>query len=79
MATGTGYMPRLESREASVDHLEGCTEPAVAELRDGKLSRKLLKTYMLETARHDHDTPSLESLFPPRVRARSLVRGHAWA
>ena len=72
MATGTGYMPRLESREAYVDHLEGYTEPAVTELREGKLSRKLLKTYMLETARHDHDTPRLDSLFPPRVQLHRL-------
>lgn len=72
MATDSGYMPRLDSREAYVDHLEGYTEPTVAELRDGKLTRKLLKTYMLETARHNHHIPELESLFPNRVHLRRL-------
>ena len=47
MAKATGYLPRLDSREAFVDHLEGYTEPTVEELEDGKLNRKLLKTYML--------------------------------
>ncbi len=65
-------MPRLQSREAFVDHLEGYTEPTVAELRDGKLTRKLLKTYMLETARHDHATPELAALFPPHIQMHRL-------
>ena len=65
-------MPRLQSREAFVDHLEGYTEPTVAELRDGRLTRKLLKTYMLETARHDHATPALTALFPPHVQLHRL-------
>ena len=72
MATDSGYLPRLQSREAFVDHLEGYAEPTVAELRDGKLTRKLLKTYMLETARHDHATPALTALFPPHVQLHRL-------
>ena len=72
MATDSGYLPRLQSREAFVDHLEGYTEPTVAELRDGKLTRKLLKTYMLETARHDHATPELAALFPPHIQMHRL-------
>ncbi|WP_419554491.1 hypothetical protein [Candidatus Poriferisodalis sp.] len=72
MATDSGYLPRLQSREAFVDHLEGYTEPTVAELRDGRLTRKLLKTYMLETARHDHATPALTALFPPHVQLHRL-------
>lgn len=72
MATATGYLPRLDSREAFVDHLEGYTEPTVEELEDGKLNRKLLKTYMLETARHDSATPSMDSLFPQHVLLHRL-------
>ena len=72
MATDSGYLPRLQSREAFVDHLEGYTEPTVAELRDGKLTRKLLKTYMLETARHDYATPELAALFPPHIQMHRL-------
>lgn len=72
MATDTGYLPRLGSREEFVDHLEGYTDPTVAELQEGKLTRKLLKTYMLETARHNHDVPELEVLFPKQVRLHRL-------
>ena len=72
MATDLGYLPRLDSREAFVDHLEGYAEPTVSELRDGKLTRKLLKTYMLETARHPAATPDLASLFPPQVQMHRL-------
>ena len=45
---------------SGVDHLEGYTEPTVEELEDGKLNRKLLKTYMLETARHRSATPEMD-------------------
>ncbi len=72
MATDSGYLPRLSSREEFVDHLEGYTDPTVAELQDGKLTRKLLKTYMLETARHSDSTPDLALLFPPHVRLHRL-------
>lgn len=65
-------MPQLDSRESYLDHLEGYTEPTVAELRDGKLTRKLLKTYMLETARHNHEIPELEALFPKHVHLHRL-------
>ena len=72
MATDLGYLPRLQSREEYVDHLEGFTLPTVDELKEGKLSRKLIKSYMLETARHDHDVPELASVFPDRVRLHRL-------
>ena len=72
MATATGYLPPLNSREEFVDHLEGYTEPTVEELEDGKLNRKLLKTYMLETARHSSATPGMDSLFPKHVHLRRL-------
>ena len=72
MAADTGYLPRLGSREEFVDYLEGYIDPAVAELQDGKLTRKLLKTYMLETARHSDATPDLAALFPPQVRLHRL-------
>ena len=65
-------MPQLDSRESYLDHLEGYTEPTVAELSDGKLTRKLLKTYMLETARHNHEIPELEALFPKHVHLHRL-------
>ncbi len=72
MATATGYLPRLDSREEFVDYLEGYTEPTVEELEDGKLNRKLLKTYMLETARHSSATPGMDSLFPEHVQLHRL-------
>ncbi len=72
MATAPGYLPPLDSREEFVDHLEGYTEPTVEELEDGKLNRKLLKTYMLETARHSSATPEMDSLFPKHVQLRRL-------
>ena len=72
MATAPGYLPPLNSREEFVDHLEGYTEPTVEELEDGKLNRKLLKTYMLETARHSSATPEMDSLFPKHVHLHRL-------
>lgn len=72
MTADAGYMPQLDSRESYVDHLEGYTEPTVAELSNGKLTRKLLKTYMLETARHNHEIPELEALFPKHVHLHRL-------
>jgi len=71
MAIDLGYLPRLQSREEFVDHLEGFAFPTVSELERGK-SRKLIKTYMLETARHAHATPELASLFPERVQLHRL-------
>ena len=72
MATDEGYLPRLDARADYIDYLEGYAEPAVVELRDGKLTRKLLKTYMFETARHGHPVPDLSSLFPPHTRVHRL-------
>lgn len=65
-------MPRLTSREAYIDHLEGFTQPTVNELEQGKLTRKPVKTYMLETASHDHELPELKTIFPDRIRLNRL-------
>ena len=72
MVTVTGYLPPLNSRDEFVDYLEGYTGPTDEELEDGKLNRKLLKTYMLETARHSSATPEIDSLFPEHVYLRRL-------
>ena len=71
MMTDLGYLPRLQSREEFVDYLEGFVTPAVVDLERGK-SRKLLKTYMLETARHDHAIPELASLFSDGITLQRL-------
>ena len=71
MMTELGYLPRLQSREEFVDYLEGFVTPAVVDLERGK-SRKLLKTYMLETARHDHAIPELASLFSDGITLQRL-------
>lgn len=67
-----GYLPHLQSREEYVDYLEGFTLPTVDELKEGTLSRKLLKSYMLETARHDQAVPKLDSIFPNRIHLHRL-------
>ena len=50
---------------------EGFVTPSVVDLERGK-SRKLLKTYMLETARHDHAIPELASLFSDGITLQRL-------
>ena len=67
-----GYLPRLDSREAFVDYLEGYTSPAVAELEEHQLGRKLVKTYMLETANHHQAIPDLVDLLPSRIKLKPL-------
>ncbi len=67
-----GYLPRLQSREEFVDYLEGFVPKTEAELEEAKPARKLIKTYMLETASQNHITPDLVSLFPERINLHRL-------
>ena len=72
MTTDLGYLPRLQSREEFVDYLEGFVPNTEAELEEAKPARKLIKTYMLETASRNHKTPELGSLFPENVQLHRL-------
>lgn len=72
MATDPGYLPRLKSRGDFVDYLEGFIPPTVTEVEEGKPARKLVKTYMLETARHGHATPDLAHVFPAHIELHRL-------
>lgn len=72
MSTATGYLPRLESREKYVDHLEGFTTTEIGDREEGRPKRTRIKTYMLETARHDHAVPALNRLFPDEVHLYRL-------
>ena len=72
MATVPGYLPRLKSRGDFVDYLEGFIPPTVTEVEEGKPARKLVKTYMLETARHGHVTPDLAHVFPVHIELHRL-------
>ena len=68
MTTDTGYLPELGSRDDYVDWLEGYALPAVEELQEGRSSRKLVKTYMLETVGAATAMPELTSVVPNRIR-----------
>ena len=72
MSTDTGYLPRLESRENYVDHLEGFTTSEIEETEGVRSKRTRIKTYMLETARYDHAFPAFDSLFPGDVYLHRL-------
>lgn len=72
MTTDLGYLPRLQSREEFVDYLEGFVPKSAIEIGEGKPVRKLIKTYMLETASRNHKTPELDRLFPKNVRLHRL-------
>ena len=72
VTTDLGYLPRLESREHFVDYLEGIVPATVAEVKEAKSTRKLVKTYMLETARHGQATPELADVFAKRVELHRL-------
>ena len=72
MSTDTGYLPRLESRAKYVDHLEGFTTAETGEPNGRRPKRTRIKTYMLETARHDHAVPPLDSIFPSEVHLHRL-------
>ena len=72
MSTDTGYLPRLESRENYVDHLEGFTTTETGDHEEGRPKRTRIKTYMLETARYNHTVPALDHLFPGDVHLHRL-------
>lgn len=72
MSTDLGYLPRLQSREEFVDYLEGFAPKTATEIAEGKPTRKLIRTYMLETASRNHATPELASLFPGNVQLHRL-------
>lgn len=72
MATEPGYLPVLQSRADYVDYLEGHTQTTVDELQARKLSRKLLKTYMLETVGHSTAVPPIDQVFTNGVHLERL-------
>ena len=55
-----------------MDYLEGIVPATAAEVKEAKSTRKLVKTYMLETARHGHATPELTDVFNGHVELRRL-------
>ena len=67
-----GYLPHLKSREEFVDYLEGLVPRDGEYLESVKPTRQLVQTYMLETARDNHNTPELTDLFPERIRIHRL-------
>ena len=72
MTDDPGYLPRLESRRQYVDYLEGHPLPGVADLDQPGADRKLVKTYMLETAGSAHRMPDLADCFAGRVGLHRL-------
>src|SRR5947208_15748035 len=68
----TGYLPHLSSREDYIDYLEGYALPTVHDLEARRSTRKLVKTYMLETVRRGVSSPGLTDTFPRRVRLDRL-------
>ena len=79
MTRDPGYLPRLESRKDFVDYLEGYpVSGAVAIDQPGEMAqpggkdRKLLKTYMLESASSRQRMPDLASRFAEHVRMHRL-------
>lgn len=67
-----GYLPRLASRQDFVDYIDCVAPSATAEAEQGRPRRQLVKTYMLETARHDHTVPELSGIFPGHVELHRL-------
>ena len=72
MATEPGYLPVLQSRTEYVDYLEGYTQTTVDDLQARKLSRKLMKTYMLETVGHGAGVPPIDQIFSGSVHLDRL-------
>ena len=72
MTDEPGYLPRLESRREFVDYLEGHPVPGASELQQPGTDRKLVRTYMLETAGNGQRMPDLASRFPSRVHLHRL-------
>ncbi len=77
-STNNGYLPRLESREQYVDHLEGFTTTETDTSAGTRTKRTRVKTYMLETARSDFGdeyrghAPALDTVFPNKVHLHRL-------
>ena len=72
MTDDVGYLPRLARRSEFVDYLEGHPVPAAANIEHPDAGRKLVKTYMLETAGRDRQMPDLASRFAGRVHLHRL-------
>ena len=72
MTDDVGYLPRLARRSEFVDYLEGHPVPAAADIEHPDAGRKLVKTYMLETAGSDRQIPDLASRFAGRVHLHRL-------
>lgn len=72
MNTDPGYLPRLSKREDYVDFLEGYALPTVEEAEARRASRKLVKTYLLETVGHGRPSRELINAFPSRVHLERL-------
>jgi hypothetical protein len=71
MNSDPGYLPRLASRENYVDFLEGYVLPTVEEAEARRASRKLVKTYLLETVGHGPERNVTEA-FPGNVQLDRL-------
>lgn len=69
MTTDPGYLPVLDSREEYVDFLEGYALPTHDEIEERRPTRKLVKTYMLETVGQGHDQPVVDVLAALSERA----------
>ena len=72
MTDDVGYLPRLTRRSEFVDYLEGHPVPAATDIEHPDAGRKLVKTYMLETAGSDRQMPDLASRFPGCVHLHRL-------
>ena len=72
MTDDVGYLPRLASRREFVDYLEGHPAPVAVDIEHPDTGRKLVKTYMLETAGSDRRMPDLGSRFASRVHLHRL-------
>ena len=72
MTEDVGYLPRLERRSDFVDYLEGHPVSSAADIEQPDMGRKLVKTYMLETAGRGHQMPDLASRFAGRVQLQRL-------
>ncbi len=72
MKTDIGFLPTLATRDDYIDFLEGYAFPTVEELEQQRATRKLVKTYMLETVGHGAVMPELSEIFRGRVRLDRL-------
>ncbi|MCQ3806588.1 MAG: hypothetical protein OXB92_07650 [Acidimicrobiaceae bacterium] len=72
MTHEVGYLPRLASWREFVDYMEGHPVPSAADVEYPDTGRKLVKTYVLETAGSDRQMPDLASRFAGRVRLQRL-------